>query len=521
MKLYHGDIITCDKEDHVYQYLVEHHGKIVFVGDQLPVKYEKLVCEELGDKVLLPSFCDSHLHFASMALFQTGLNVMNAKSNEEIKEKLVQFLPTTKAKIVIAFGASPYSVKEGCLLSREDLDEVSISRPIMVVKYDGHACIVNSKLLEMLPENISLKAGYHKDSGEMNQDAFFATTDFVTSKISIPSLVKSMQKAIDFLAEKGIGMIHTVSGVGFPGDLDVDMERYVGRGAERGFQLRLFFQTMDIKKVLKRKLPRIGGCFQTALDGCFGSVDAALVSPYQNSSNVGVLYYSDQQVIDFCKQANRQGLQIELHAIGDAAFNQATKAIQAALQDFPRTDHRHGIIHACLPTAEGLERCRDYNITIPLQTSFLNWPQEPDWYLQQILGERERKLNPLKTFLDYQIVISAGSDAPCTDPDPMLWIHNACNHPVEEQAISLKDALKMATYNGYWTTFDEKERGSLEIGKYADMVVLEKNPFLVEKQELKNIKVLQLLLKGKAYQKQKHSWLGLIISGALQTRKPQ
>ena len=66
---------------------------------------------------------------------------------------------------------------------------------------------------------------------------------------------------------------------------------------------------------------------------------------------------------------------------------------------------------------------------------------------------------------------------------------HACNHPVEEQAISLKDALKMATYNGYWTTFDEKERGSLEIGKYADMVVLEKNPFLVEKQELKNIKV--------------------------------
>ena len=112
---------------------------------------------------------------------------------------------------------------------------------------------------------------------------------------------------------------------------------------------------MDTEKVIKRGLTRIGGCFETALDGCFGSKDASLLTPYENSNDCGVLYYSDEKVTEFCKKANRAGLQIEMHAIGDRAFNQATRALKAALDDYPREDHRHTIIHACLPTEEGIE----------------------------------------------------------------------------------------------------------------------------------------------------------------------
>ena len=79
------------------------------------------------------------------------------------------------------------------------------------------------------------------------------------------------------------------------------------------------------------------------LDGCFGSKDAALRVPYENSDSKGVLYYSDAQVAEFCKKANRAGLQIEMHAIGDAAFDQATRALKAALDDYPREDHRHAL----------------------------------------------------------------------------------------------------------------------------------------------------------------------------------
>ena len=93
-----------------------------------------------------------------------------------------------------------------------------------------------------------------------------------------------------------------------------------------------------MKKVQKRHLPRVGGCFATALDGCFGSKDAALRVPYENSDSKGVLYYSDAQVAEFCKKANRAGLQIEMHAIGDAAFDQATRALKAALDNEGSTE---------------------------------------------------------------------------------------------------------------------------------------------------------------------------------------
>ena len=519
MRIYHGNILSCDDKNHVYQYLVEDRGIIRFVGDRLPEEFAAEAVTELGMKALLPSFVDSHLHFASMALFQSGVNVMSAENNKEIQARLKSFLPKTKAKVVIAFGASPHSVEEKRLLSREELDAVSSDRPIMVVKYDGHACIVNSALIRILPENNKSLRGYDSISGEMSQEAFFATTDYVSSTVSIRMLVRSMQKSVDFMAARGIGMMHSVSGVGFPKDIDVDLERYIGRGAEGGFQTRLFFQTMDIDKVTKRKLPRIGGCFATALDGCFGSTDAALNAPYEGTKNQGILYYSDEKVTEFCKKANRLGLQIEMHAIGDAAFDQATRALKAALNDFPRENHRHGIIHACLPTKEGIEICRKYKIHIPVQTSFIVWSQEPDWYLRNILGERATELNPLRSFVDNGVVISAGSDSPCTDPDPMLWIHNACNHPVTGQALSVEQALRMATYWGYWTTFDEDKRGSLETGKIADMVILGRNPLTEPKETLKTIPVESLILAGKPYSGQKSSWITLVMRGLFSRNK--
>ncbi len=519
MRIYHGHILSCDDQNRIYQYLVEDEGLIQFVGDSLPPEYSDVPVTELGDKALLPSFADTHLHFASMSLFHAGVNVMKARNNGEIKVRLREFLPKTRAKVVIGFGASPHSVEERHLLSRADLDEVSADRPIMVVKYDGHACIVNSALIAVLPSAVRSLRGYNADSGEMNQEAFFATTDYVSSTVSLKELVIDMQKAIDYMASRGIGLMHSVSGVGFPKDIDVDLERFVGRGSEGGFQTRIFFQTMDTGKVKKRKLPRIGGCFATALDGCYGSTDAAMIDPYVGSENHGVLYYSDETVTEFCKKANRMGLQIEMHAIGDAAFNQATRALKAALDDFPRDDHRHGIIHACLPTPEGIAICRDYKIQIPLQTSFINWPQEPDWYLRSILGDRESRLTPLRDFVDNGIVISAGSDSPCTDPDPMLWIHNAVNHPVREQALTVAEALRMTTYWGYWTTFDEKKRGSLETGKVADLVILGANPFSVSPETLRDIPVETLILGGKPYAGQKKNWLILVLRGLLSKKK--
>lgn len=502
MKCYKGTIISVDAKDGVYEYLVEDKGIIQFIGNELPEQYNNIETIELEGKTLAPAFVDTHQHFASFSTFNAGLNVMEAESNEEISKMLKDFSERNPSKTIIAFGASPHSVKEARLISRQEIDAVCPGKEVMVVKYDGHACIISTPLLRKLEKKLSMLRGYHPESGEMNQEAFFACSDYITGSLSIPDLFRNMQNATDFMASKGIGSVHTVSGVGFIANLDITIEKLFAKSLRNGFQIRVFPQSLKVKVATSRKLSRIGGCFECALDGCFGSKDAALKESYtDNTNDAGVLYYSDEKVTEFCKKANRLGLQIELHAIGDKAFDQATRALKAALEDYPRKDHRHGIIHDCLPTEEGIAICREYGIQMPVQSAFIGWKQEPDSYLEEILGsERASRLNPIKTFADNDIVVSFGSDAPCTSPDPIQWIHRAVNHSNFSERITVQQAIRMATYNGAYATFDENERGSLEAGKVADMVVLSADPYTIESEKLSDIKVEQLILSGKPYE---------------------
>lgn len=521
MRVYEGAILSVDANDGVYRFLAEDRGKIVWVGNELPEAYAAAPRVVLGERALIPPFADTHQHFASFSAFNAGLNVMEAESNDEILSMVDRFAADCPSKTLIAFGASPYSVKERRLVSRTELDGVTHGKPLFLVKYDGHACVVNTALLEKLPEKIASLRGWHPDTGEMNQEAFFAVSDFITNSISPLELLRDMQLAADYEASKGIGLIHTVSGVGFPMDLDISMETWFARSVQNGLQLRVFSQSMDPKTALRRGLPRIGGCFACALDGCFGSQDAAMLEPYAlDSSNSGVLYYTDEQVTDFCKKANRAGLQIEMHAIGDRAFEQAARALKAALDDFPRDDHRHGIIHACLPTDEGMAICRDYGIQIPMQIAFDNWRQEPPAYTEALLGKvRNEALNPVRSFDELGCVVSFGSDAPCTSPDPIVWLHKAVNHSVPSQAVTVQKALRMATYNGYWTSFDEQKRGSLEAGKIADMVILSGNPYTTEKSSLCDLRLEKLILGGEEYRPQSQSVPAAVLRGMFSRRK--
>ena len=165
MKCYKGAILSVNAKDDVFSYLVEDGGKIVYVGNELPSVYNQAEMIDLGSKALIPAFVDTHEHFASFAIFNSGLNVMEAESNEEIAKMVADFYARSgNTKTLIAFGASPYSVRERRLISREELDKVCPDKEIMVVKYDGHACIVNSKLLQRIDKKVCHLRGYHPDS---------------------------------------------------------------------------------------------------------------------------------------------------------------------------------------------------------------------------------------------------------------------------------------------------------------------------------------------------------------------
>lgn len=318
----------------------------------------------------------------------------------------------------------------------------------------------------------------------------------VTAKLSPLSIVGGLSKGAAALTAAGIGLVHAVEGVGYPRDMDVDMLRMLEGGLPQTF--RIFFQTMDVSKVLKRRMKRIGGCFELALDGCFGSEDAALLAPYTNNpDNRGVLNYTQEQVNAFAIAANRAGLQITMHAIGDAAVEQCITAYEAALADLPRPDHRHIMIHCCMVSPSQLDRIAALGLCLAVQAPFIDWAQEPDRYLREILGDRADGLNPLRSMWDRGIVIADGSDAPCTRPDPIRGMHLAVNHPNPAQRLTPYEALLMRTRNAAWLGFDERERGTLAPGKRADFTLLDADPLTIPPQSIGDIRVTGLYLRAR------------------------
>ncbi len=507
MNIFHGKIISVDAHNNTYQYLVEDQGKIIYVGDSLPAEFDNgHLTVELGERVLIPAFGDGHLHFSSWALMAASyFDVRQAKNIPEIQDMIRSFVENNKGiKVGLAFGFSKHIVYEKRLITREEFDQACPDIPFTIVCYDGHSAVFNTSMMDKFPEEVKNLPGYYGDLGHLFNEAYFEGVDYAMSLVAPLDLVNSIIKGYDLLAEYGNGLIHTTEGIGFPNDLDITLVSLIAkaRTKKNKFQTRLFFQTMDVEKVQKRNLPRIGGCFATALDGCFGALDAALHEPYSNDpANTGIFYQTEEEVIQFAKQANRAGLQIEMHAIGDAAVSRAVLALKSALLDFPREDHRHTIIHACLIRPDDLQTIAELGIGITVQPGFLISPLEPVEYLTEILGPRVKGSSPLKSILNAGIHLSGGSDAPVTHPDPIEGIYGACNHPYDpEQSLSIMDALRMYTYEIAWTGFDEKERGSLEEGKIADMVILNKDPLALDPQDLLSLKIDKLFLSGEEYQ---------------------
>ena len=162
MKTYEGAVVSCDRENHVYRYLVEDRGRILHVGDDLPPEYSGSPRVVLDGRSLLPCFGDTHLHFASYALFNAGLDVRSAGSLPEMGERIRKFTLDHNEKLIMGFGASTHSVEEKRLISRDELDKVCPDRAVFIVKYDGHACILNSKLISLLPKSVEALRGIMK-----------------------------------------------------------------------------------------------------------------------------------------------------------------------------------------------------------------------------------------------------------------------------------------------------------------------------------------------------------------------
>lgn len=511
MQVFHGTIITCDENNTVANYLVEREGRIAYIGNSLPTQYEVVPPIELGNNVALPAFVDTHTHYSGFSVLHKMFPVSDTDSNAKILEQLKDYAETSRENIIVGFGATEFAVSEGYLLLREQMDKACPDKPAMIIKHDAHSGVANSMFIETVKSKIENLRGFNPDTGELRQEAFAAACEFVSHGLSTKKVIDSMVETADFLASKGIGLICSVSGLGFIRDYDFDMERSVAKGLDNGMQIRVAYQCSNVDKIAKKDMSRV---VFANLDGTFANQDAYLIDSYNHASHKGVAYYDDADVQKFCVNANRAGYQIALHAVGDAAFEQAVNAISMALEDYPRYDHRHIILHGSLPTERSIKICSKYNIMVSAMPSLLSHIEGVDEFVEGMLGkERFNLVNPLKTMTEAGIKVCFNSDAPATDPNPIMWIHDACNNKNADESVSVYEALRMATYNGAYSLFDEKERGTLEMGKSCDLVILDNNPYELPVEELYKLNVAELYLKGKPYQRSRTGSMATMLRG--------
>jgi predicted amidohydrolase YtcJ len=307
--------------------------------------------------------------------------------------------------------------------------------------------------------------------------------------------LKALKMASHTAVEKGLTTVHALEdGDLAPGDAPFLMKHR----KDIDVRIVIYPQIMDVEAVEKLGLPRIGGCILA--DGALENRTAALFEAYSDSpGNYGTLYYPASVIEAFVMEAHEKGFQIALHAIGERAIDQVLTAYEKALAKIPRKDHRHRLEHFEFPTWYQIERATRSHIVLTLNPGLIHYAYGPDLQMmyERLTPTRMKRFHPYKQICEAGILASGGSDAPCSPLDPLTGICYLVIHPVKENGCSVREAVKMFTIDAAACAFEEQDKGSLEPGKLADMVILNADPFAIPSKEIKDIGVLKTIIGGK------------------------
>jgi len=205
------------------------------------------------------------------------------------------------------------------------------------------------------------------------------------------------------------------------------------------------------------------------------------------------------------KVAHNDGFQIAIHVIGDKGNRICVDLYKKLLTEFPRDNHRHRIEHASMLTEDVIKDMKDYGIIASCQPPFIN--SEYTWLEKRIGKKRCEYTYPMKSIIDAGIVLVSGSDCPVEDPSVIMGLHALVdrNGFIPEQCITVEEALKTYTINAAYAAFEENIKGTIEEGKLADLVILDKNPLEVSKDKIKEIQVVETFIRGKSiYKREMH-----------------
>ncbi len=484
--------------------LVVRDGKVLYLGDADSVmKISRELGAEIinyGKKTIIPGFIDSHMHLNSLGMSLMTLDLRGTKSIDELKLKLRKFIEGRDKKIVIGRGWDQELFSEGRWPNAMDLDEAIKDAPVILVRVCGHAAVMNSAAISLLPEE-ELKGPYiQKD--ERGRPTGLVFEDAVGRALSILGEALDKREMLRKGSEQAARL--GVTSVGFMSAKRADLFALKDMKELEELKTRVFLYmdhaeisdsiALDLK--YGTEMVKLNG-IKLFADGSFGARTALLSEPYSDDpSTRGTAVMKEDELAYWMKYAIDRGLQTATHAIGDAALDSVLKAMEIS-----KVKGLAGRIeHASLVRPDQVDKMRTIGVGVSVQPRFVI----SDWWLVKRLGkERARYAYPFKTLINAGLVVGFSTDAPVEPLDPWLSVNAAVGRGEEERVeifeltkherLSLAEALHAYTA-GSAELLGANDLGKLEIGKRADFVVVNADPF--SGTDLKTIRVLETFIEG-------------------------
>lgn len=517
---YHGKIISMDPNMTRYEALGQEDGKIVFLGsdqDALALPWDEKTDLEGG--AMLPGFHDTHMHMLHYALFQKNLALFGVDSIETIIKLGRTRIAEQNPPYLIGMGWNQEGMAERRLVDRRDMDRISTEIPVCMLRACGHVAACNSKMLEMIramehpdPETIG-----HVDfeNGILREDAMRLYMEVIPD-MSAEDIRTLVRKGQHDLNAHGITCTHSDDLKVIPGYDPIELvELFRAMEREGELTVRVYEQCLidqtDFHRLaaVRSPLDDHTSLFRTGprkllQDGSLGAASAEMIDGYvDDPDNHGIPIYTEEELYTWIKSAHDGHMNVAVHAIGDLALRKVCDAVERVQRENPWSGHRHGIVHAQTTTPALLRRMKDLGLQAYIQPIFIDADME--LIAQRVGEEHARDCYNWKAMEELGLHISGGSDCPVEPFDVLDNMRSAITRKnrtgtrtyLPEQALSVEQAVRLFTSDAAWASYDEDYRGTLEVGKLCDLVVLDQDLFAIDPDDFPSVRVLETVLNGR------------------------
>lgn len=458
--------------------------RVVWVGDDPEHAPSHAATVDLDGCVIGPGFVDAHVHLTPTGITLAGLDLHGVTHREEILAAVRTYADVHPGRVLWGHGWDLHEVVDG-LPSPEDLSAASGGRPVFLSRVDGHSCLVDDRTLDAAP--LARAPGIERDpdgepTGILRLEANKIARRWSVGAMSSSELADARATAAAHAASLGLTSVHEMNGPDMMGVEDFDAWRYGTWPVE----VVPYWGGLDLGFVAERELKQIGG--DLLLDGALGSHTAALEAPYaDNPSTSGRLEFDDDTLTELFLEATHAGMQVAVHAIGDAAIRQAVRcwhAVEARLPEYLAGAVRrlhHRLEHAEVLPPELYDDIARLGLVVSTQPAFeAAWGGPGGLYASRLGPERARWTNPYRALADRGVGLAFGSDANVTPMDPWGGVWAAEHRHWPEHEMTRLEAVSSHTLGGRNAARQEHYVGVVRAGMRADVAVWEGDPFLAD-----------------------------------------